>query len=258
MAENTFEVNEKACVRCGLCAADCVCNIIQLADAPFIATENLDKCIRCGHCQAICPTDAITLNGIDPKSLAQAEKPVVKSVIENIVKNRRSTRHFSSGPVDAKLLADIINTASWAPTAKNTRDIGFVIFNGRQKLEKLMLASADIMEKYKILPEVSSLVREGRDILFRDAPCLLVAHAKDRHFAAQDCATTLAIIELALPSFGMASCWGGYFTAVCGLELPSGLELPQGHHVYGALMMGKPTVTYRRVPARPEIPVDWV
>lgn len=257
MPENSFEVNDKACVRCGLCAADCVCNIIQLADAPFITPENLDKCIRCGHCQAICPADAITLNGIDPETLAQTEKPVAKSVIEDIVKNRRSMRHFASGPVDEKLLENVVSLAAWAPTAKNIRDIGFVIFNGRQKLEKLMLASADVMEKYKILPEVSSLVREGRDILFREAPCLLVAHATDRHYAAQDCATTLAVIELALPSLGLASCWGGYFTAVCGLELPAGLELPEGHHVYGALMLGKPTVTYRRIPSRPEIPVVW-
>lgn len=258
MAENTFEVNGKACVRCGLCAADCVCNIIQLQDLPFIAPENLDKCIRCGHCQAICPADAITLDGIDPKTLEKAEKPVGEIVIGNIVKNRRSTRHFSSSSLEAKLLENIARLAAWAPTAKNVRDIGFVIFNGRQKLENLMLASADIMEKYKILPEVSSHIREGRDILFREAPCLLIAYASERHFAAQDCATTLAVLELALPSFDLASCWAGYFTAVCGLELPAGLELPEGRRVYGALMIGKPTVSYSRVPARPEIPITWI
>lgn len=257
MTPTTFKVNGETCIRCGLCVSDCVCAIIEMGDTPFIEQANLSKCIRCGHCQAICPTTSITLDNIDPKELQDTSKPVPAEIIAGIVRNRRSLRQFSKATVDADLLKKAIAIAAWAPTAINLRDMGFVIFNGRDKVEKLIGACADVMEKYSILPQVAENVRKGNDVLFRGAPCVLAIYAPDRPFAVSDCATTLAAIELSLPSFGLASCWTGYFTTICAKELPAGLSIPEGRKMLGGLMIGAPTVQYSKIPHRPLPPVAW-
>lgn len=205
MTTNSFKVNENTCVRCGLCVSDCVCTIIEMEDIPFIAPTNLEKCIRCGHCQAICPTSSITLNGIAPEALPAAERPTTERIIESVIKNRRSVRNFSKDPVDKNILEKVIDIAAWAPIAINMRDMGFVIFNGREKVVNLMDACAAVMEKYGLFPELAARIRKGDDALFRGAPCVLAIYAPDRPYSISDCATTLAAIELSLPSFGLAS-----------------------------------------------------
>lgn len=257
MALSRFEVDSASCIRCGLCVSDCVCAIIDMDDLPAIAPANLEKCIRCGHCQAICPTAAITLDDIAPASLAPARKPVAPDVIEGIVRNRRSVRQFSQNPVAEESLTRAIEIAAWAPTARNIRDMGFVAFNGREKVVKLMDACADVMERQGLLPEVAAHIRKNEDVLFRGAPCVLAIYASERPYAVSDSATTLAAIEIALPSFGLASCWAGYFTAVCGRELPAGLSVPDGRKVLGGLMVGRPLIRYSRVPQRPALPLAW-
>ncbi|MDE5833095.1 MAG: nitroreductase family protein [Desulfovibrio sp.] len=258
MPENSFAVNKETCVQCGECAADCVCEIIRMDGYPFIETRDLDKCIRCGHCQAICPTESITLNGINNAELEKASAPSAVGIIETVIKNRRSLRRFYQEPVDKNLLVRAIEIAAWAPAARNIRDIGFVIFNGREKVERLMSACADIMEKRGIIPDVAAAIRDGKDRLFRGAPCVLAIYAADRPFAASDCASTLAAIELSLPSLGLASCWAGYFTAICGVETPAEINLPKGKKIFGGLMIGRPKVRYRRIPARPTPPIAWI
>lgn len=258
MGIKSFEVNSSTCIRCGQCVADCVCQIIEMGDLPFIARDKLEKCILCGHCQAICPTESITLNGIDPHDLANPKKAQPIGEIEAIVKNRRSVRQYLREAVDKAALEKALAIAAYAPTAINRRDIGITIINGREKVESLMAACADVMEKHNLFPELAANIRQGRDGLFRGAPCVLAIYASERPYAVSDCATTLADIELALPSLGLASCWAGLFTTCCGQEIPSGLAIPEGKKVFGGLMIGRPKSRYHKLPWRPALPVEWL
>ncbi len=253
-----FRVNADTCIRCGMCVEDCVAGIIAMAEMPEIDPKDRGNCIHCGHCQAICPTGSITLDGHTPESLAEVENSFSESDIKNLVQSRRSVRHFATDPVNKKLLERIINMASWAPTASNKREISFIVINGRDKVERLMLAAADIMRKRNFLPGVAERIFAGQDVIFRGAPCVLITHAPEKHLAMADCATVLATLELALPSYGLASCWAGYLTHVCELELPAGIFIPAGHKMYGGLMIGRPTVSYQRVPFRAEPEIEWI
>src|SRR5450756_1826218 len=49
-------VNEKACTRCGDCAAICGVGAIELSPTPVYDD---DLCVRCFACGEICPTAAI-------------------------------------------------------------------------------------------------------------------------------------------------------------------------------------------------------
>lgn len=254
-----FQVDAATCVRCGLCVRDCLEGIIHMGEAPFIAPQDTGKCIHCGHCQAICPTASITLDGHAPASLEAQPKAPGEAEVAGLIRRRRSVREYKAEPVDETLLARAIDLASFAPTSTNSREIAYLVLNGRDKVEKLRSLTAAIMRKDAFLKRLLEDAPAARDRIFRGAPCVLIAHAPESiPLAAADCATALATLELALPSFGLASCWAGIFTVVCGKETPGELALPQGNRVFGALMIGSPAIAYARVPFRTKPRIDWL
>lgn len=259
MQTATFHANAGTCVRCGLCIGDCRARIIEMEDgAPFIAPENREKCIHCGHCQAICPTASITLDGHDPRTLEKVEEPLGEAEVRALIQRRRSVRHFRRENVEPRLLGRIIRMCSWAPTGSNNRGVGYIVFNGRAKVERLLHATREILDRHGLFPATAKQLTAGADPLFHGAPCVLLTHAPAQLLAGADCATALATLELALPSFELASCWAGRFTRICDRELPAGLSLPEGHRLYGGLMIGRPAVSYKRVPFRSEPAIKWM
>lgn len=258
MQPATFHADAETCLGCGLCIRDCRARIIEMGDAPFIAPENREKCLHCGHCQAICPADSITLDGHDPRTLEKVEKPLGEAEMRALIHRRRSVREFLGEDVDAGLLEHIIRLCSWAPTGSNNRGVAYILFNGRAKVERLLHATLETLDRHGLFPATAKQLAAGNDPIFHGAPCVLLAHAPVQLLAGADCATALATLELALPSFGLASCWAGRFTRVCDRELPAGLPLPEGHRLYGGLMVGRPAVSYKRVPFRSEPSIRWL
>jgi len=54
---------------------------------------------------------------------------------------------------------------------------------------------------------------DGADRICRDAPHLIFTYTtNDIGSGKADCDTAIAYLELALPSFGLGSCWAGYVT----------------------------------------------
>lgn len=57
-------VDEKNCIRCGLCVIKCPRQIIHKEDGGF-PQINADECIGCGACQSVCPVKAITISALE-------------------------------------------------------------------------------------------------------------------------------------------------------------------------------------------------
>lgn len=257
MESTSFVVNGNTCVRCGQCIEDCLFKLIEMGDIPFMPEENRLRCIHCGHCQAICPTASITLDDHDPRKLEKVRPPLEEAALQNLIWRRRSVRHYHQEKFDRDLLEHIIKIISLAPTGSNNRGVAYIVYDGRDKVEELLRATVDVMKRHDLYPAVVRKVMDGDDQIFRGAPCLLITHAPAQLLASVDCATALATLELALPTFGLASCWAGIFTRVCDKELPAGLVMPEGNKLYGAVMIGKPAVHYKRVPFRQFPSIEW-
>ena len=174
---------------------------------------------------------------------------------ENLLKTRRAIRNFQPGAVDEALLDKAFSIAAYAPTAHNARQVSYTVLNGSKKVEDFLLKVVQLMEEHNIYPAQTRNVRRGQDTLFRGAPCLILIHAPERILSETDCAIAACYLELAFPSLNLGSCWAGMFIEACAYGLPEGLQLPAGHRLYAALMVGKPAVTYKRIPFRtvPEI-----
>ena len=101
----------------------------------------------------------------------------------------------------------------------------------------------------------------GVDRICRGAPHLIVAHAdKNWGFGAEDTALALSYLELYAPTLGLGSCWAGYFYSAVNAYPPlfQALKLPAKHKAFGAVMVGYPAYSYRRLPARKPPVVSWV
>ena len=56
-----YQVSEKKCTRCGICAKECSMQVDP------VKHPNHPECIRCGHCKKVCPSGAITFEVFQKK-----------------------------------------------------------------------------------------------------------------------------------------------------------------------------------------------
>ena len=74
-----------------------------------------------------------------------------------------------------------------------------------------------------------------------------------------DAAISLAYFDLAAMSFGLGCCWAGLFMMAARSWEPLGefLNLPQHHHLHGAMMVGYPKFRFHRLPVRKPPIIGW-
>lgn len=271
---NLFTINQEKCNRCGICAVECPARIIKYKDKntyPELFAGSAEFCIKCGHCVAICPTGSFTHRNLKPEDCIKINKELIISQEQAglFLRSRRSIRVYQDTPVEQKKLEQLIETASYAPTAKNLQHVQWVVIYNKNQVKRLgsMVIEwmRDLLRKNPELARVSKydvLVAQwdsGVDRIFRGAPHVIVAHAPAGPYTLEDCSGALAYLELAAYSMGLGSCWAGYFTAATNFYQPlqEALALPPGHSCFGAVMVGYPKYRYQRVPLRNKPVIDW-
>ena len=177
----------------------------------------------------------------------------------NLQQNRIS---YKNKTVSRKLISELIEAASYAPTASNKQQVHWIVFQDPAEVQKLAAMVIDFMKQMlPLVPDdaadryrrIISVWDSGVDRIMRGAPHLVVAHSpSDTSFPEADCAHALAYLELYAFAGGLGTCWAGYFTAAANAHDPliRLLDLPMGHRCYGAVMLGYPRYRYRRIPAR--------
>lgn len=106
---------------------------------------------------------------------------------------------------------------------------------------------------------VVRMFEAGKADILRDAPILVVAHGRaDNGMAASTCTIALAYVELSATGLGLGTCWAGYFHATADFPATADARaLPDGHQCFGAMMVGYPKFSYKRLPTRKEQPITW-
>jgi nitroreductase len=100
----------------------------------------------------------------------------------------------------------------------------------------------------------------GYDFVLRGAPTVVVACAPaDYGWGKQDCAIALTFLELAAEARGLVVCRAGYLTRIAAVHAPlrQALSVPEGYVVCGGLMLGERKYSYRRIPPRKPLVVQW-
>lgn len=262
-----FEVDPKLCTRCGECVADCPMRIIDMGDGvPEIKTGNEEKCIRCQHCLAVCPAAAISIAGYHPAGSAAVTGDLPDAVrMETLIKERRSIRQYKKEDLPPELLQRLLGAVRYAPTGKNMQQVRLTVVDGRQKLarlrEELMAGLGRLVRGGKLpagMEFVADLVRiweeKHVDILFRDAPHLLIASGPKTNVSPlADCFIALTTFDLFARTLGVGTLWCGLAKVAISDVAPEfrrSLGIPEDHVVGYAMTFGWPAVQYARTVQR--------
>lgn len=259
-------IDKEKCRKDGICITECPFNILKEgADGiPEMVSKGESVCMRCGHCLAVCPSGALTLDGLAPESCEAVRKDLAieTDAMAHLIKTRRSVRVYKDKPVSRDTAARLIDTVRWAPTAKNLQPVHWAFVDNRETIRKMASLTIDWFRENQLFPEIiATWDKKGEDLILRDAPFLAIAHAHEASLAPSvDCTIAVTTLELAASAMGIGGCWAGYFMEAASHYAPlkEALALPEGHHLYAALMLGYPKFKYQCIPQRNEAKVSWI
>ena len=264
----TLVVDREECTRDGLCSRECPLTLIGRDETglPKPAPHFEAACVRCGHCVSVCPRGCLSLGGEggfgpDKLPLAPVRPDVAPRELQDWIKSRRSVRDFAARPVDRESIESCLETARYAPTAMNGQPMEWIVLTDAGAIREIAGMCADYLRQRGMMSIFVEPFDAGRETILRGAPCLVAVHALTSAPIppATDCVIALAHFELAAHALGLGTCWAGILRHVATSSQPvrEVLGLPEGHEMYGALMVGWPKHKLLRLPPRKPVRVVW-
>ncbi|MBM9536660.1 nitroreductase family protein [Desulfobulbus alkaliphilus] len=267
-------IDHDLCIQCGACVDDCPFHIIALnPEYPELLPQRVHHCIHCQHCLAVCPTGALSIFGCDPNQ----SMPLPRSLPEPrqmtaLIKGRRSVRHYRPEPLETEVIETMLRTAVNAPTGKNIRGCLFTVIENqatmaqlrRETLEGLRQAVIEkrLSEGLSYFRHVVSAWDNGRDIIFRDAPHLLIVSVPATNSTPDaDIIITMSYFELLAASMGIGTLWNAmvkWAFSVIPDDMYARLGIPDDHIKGYAMLFGRPAVTYYRTVQRDSAAINRV
>lgn len=271
-----LRVDETACIGCGLCSRVCPLQLIVRGapgEMPQARKGKEEACIACGHCMSVCPVDALEVGALTRSRFRPVRRDVRLSPAEvlHFLRTRRSVRAFREESVPRGDLLAVLDVTRWAPSGHFSQPVRWTLLAGREAVLRAAALTADWMRGLVEAGDpaagrlhLEGVVRafgNGKDLICRGAPALALAAAPLPGGSAptprEDAVIAVAHAELAAHGLGLGACWAGYVTFAAQNHPPlrDYLEVPEGHVVYGGLLLGLPAVRYRAVPPRKKLEV---
>jgi len=255
-------VDTNLCKRDGACVAVCQSRVLALDEEGFPEGAAESLCILCGHCVAVCVSDALSHSGLPEGGfLPVCEERPTAAVMDGFLMSRRSVREFRDRSIARETLKALLEVARRAPTATNSQKLHWIVVEGREKVQALSQETMNWLRTSDINPAILEQWDSGYDFILRGAPTVIVACTPaDYRWGKQDCAIAVTFLELAAEARGLGVCWAGYLTRVAGVHasLREALSVPEGYIVNGGVMIGERKYSYRRIPPRKPLSVQWV
>ncbi len=273
MVSFSIDFDLDKCTDCGLCIKECVSGVIRLVEGKPRAVEP-SWCNRCSHCVAVCPAGAVSHGGLKGTDSRKAVRNAIDpECYKEVVMTRRSVRWYKDEEVPQEDIEDILQLASYSPTASNAQDVGYIVIKDKELIQwtsKTIFGLGEKLGEFLAKPWGKALawylenfagqknigryaerndfykqwVDQGRDMITHNAPVLIIIHGpKKSYFVRDDCAIAAANITNYAHAKGLGTCYIGFVVASMqrSKKLRDRLGLPAGRKAYVALVMGKPT-----------------
>jgi ferredoxin len=252
--KHTITLDTSLCVRCGLCAKDCVAELFTVTDkgVKTDSPESMNlRCIGCGHCVAICPKNAISMSDFadEPEPLSRFMRPDPDSIL-GLIKSRRSMRFFTAEDISPETIALIIEAGRYTPTGSNKQTVSYAILReGKDECEEI---AVQMLRRLKRLIDLFTKKYRNHSIddnfFFKQAPVVIVIKSTD----VVDGALAASSMELMAQSLNLGVLYSGFFTHAVGLSrrLRRMLSVMPREKVIATLVIGHPAITYQRTAQR--------
>jgi nitroreductase/NAD-dependent dihydropyrimidine dehydrogenase PreA subunit len=260
-----FRIDEERCIQCGECALECPAGVIAMDAYPEMTNET--GCYQCQHCLAVCPTAAVSILGKNPDASMELKGNLPDPAqLATLVKGRRAVRRYHDRDLAPELIDELLEVSCHAPTGVNARAVLFTVVRERAVMNRLREHLMDCLAKLQDiggLPEglagqylgwtAKAWQEEGKDILFRGAPHLLITSApEEAPSPVQDTHIALTTFQLLAHAHGVGTVWDGICMMALGAcpEVVGKLGIPEDHTLGYALVFGDPAVEYQRTVQR--------
>lgn len=266
-------LDREQCNGCGMCAMVCHNRCLHI-DGGMAAIDDA-LCDRCAQCVAVCPQRALSWDGVPPLRADETRLPSPEQ-LDELFKERRSTRFFKKDRIDRRLLREIVGYAAYAPT--NNHDLRVVLVDNRAIIEALewivVRCNARIYRLLfkpglvfgllrRIVPDVNPKVRAKleRRRCERFNPAAMVFMVGDARIAFSEASAQAALdlVTLYAQVQGIGSClWGaGRVILDRNREARAWLGLQVRERILGILLLGYTAVKFgNRVEGR-AMPLVW-
>jgi len=265
-------IDKDKCIKCGACVRDCLTYSLEQDDDKFAryADGGEERCLSCQHCFAICPVGAITFDGKKPEDAEDVNFANPNDVL-GLIKSRRSIRQFSSEEILVENFEKLKKMLPYIPTGCNFNGLHFSIIESKSAMDVirnyvnqkvLKLISNKFTAKYAgKFVRYKSAFEQGEDIIFRNAPHMIVVSSHIHAPCANvDPIIALSYIELYSQSLGLGTCWCGFAQACFKLlpKLSKMVQIPDGYKPVYVMLLGNPSVKYKRTTLPEAYPISVI
>ncbi|UCE51281.1 MAG: nitroreductase family protein [Desulfobacterales bacterium] len=172
-----------------------------------------------------------------------------------LLKKRRSIRHFENKEVPLKIIRDIIKESCLAPSAANGQPWRFIIINDRDLIKRLSDdAKKNLISYIEKNPDAptkkyEAALRNPDFNVFYNAPCLVyIVGSKQVRNLYVDCALAACYFMFSASERGLGTCWVGLGTSIQDPNLLKLIGMPEDHKIVAPLIIGYPN----SIPSPPE------
>jgi nitroreductase len=174
------------------------------------------------------------------------------------ITGRRSVRRYTSEPLSKEEIEDIVTAGRYAPSASNIQPWRFIVITNKERIRELsweIQKAMSLMLKFSAFLKVFSkelrnpasirglkhYAENQEDVIFHDAPVLILVVSKKGPFNAESCACAVENMMLAAYSMGLGSCWIGFIRFLRrGSVALKKIDVPPKHRIVAAVVFGHP------------------
>lgn len=283
-------VNQEKCIKCGACMELCLSAEVFKRINGRVEAVSPERCWQCGQCVAACPRSAVLHSGF---TLEECPTVSTHSVsiddMTAIFRSRRSLRVFCNKPVERDKVEKLIDISRWVPSAQNEQSVDWLAIDDPERIKyysrrtvEALLQTAKLVKNPLLRPFISMAVGKeqmkkalesineldglakkqlkGKDLVFYNAPVVLVAHVpKGSYFGRDNVVYAAYNLMLAAQKMNLGTCQIGFFNVALDRSrtLRKELGLPSDRQAELTLVLGYPEYGYYRTVPRRKPEVVW-
>jgi len=276
-------IDKKKCTVCGKCVAICPKEVLYIENREVKLNNN--ECMLCSHCYDVCKFNAVSFNNtlknlkfstFKYKEKLIDSKEISPALLVNIFRSRRSIRRFKEEEISDDIVRDLIEFAVTAPSGSNCQEWEFTVINGRAKVWefatrireffiRINKLAANPVIRYLSVPfmgrtllnyyrdhyeTVKMAIEEsekGRDLLFHDAPCVILVHSPmDGSTPVEDGTYAAYNICMLAHYMNLGTCLIGFAVEALNRspEIKEELDIFGSNRIHAVIALGKPSVKF--------------